>query len=445
MQLGARIFVDGNNVMGSRPDRWWLDRRGAARRLLEQVAELARADSAKWTVVFDDRPPKHSAASPPVEGVTVEYPERRGRNGADNHIVRLLALLPQGSDVLLYTSDRNLRERAAATGARVEGARALLSRLEDLQQPRDSAIGEATLTTRPELTVRPATPDDVPQLMAFIRGIAEFEHLTHQLEATEEGLRSTLFGDSPAVPRRCWASSTMRPRATPSTSTLFSTFLGRRGLYLEDIYVSPEHRRQGLGAMLMRRVAAIAVERGCGRFEWAALDWNTDAHRFYEGLGAEMLSQWRLFRMTGEPLRRLAEGRGRARLAMARSSWYRDHPRHCTCYWCNEGRQRGRRVGGWHNPFRRRRREPPTTPLPDWMLEGLESPTAEESDGVVNETPRRLAQPRSEPRQRRHREAPRVGTRHRAGGRRRMAGGSAIWRGVRGSGTPNDGAQGVQP
>ena len=176
MQLGARIFVDGNNVMGSRPDRWWLDRRGAARRLLEQVAELARADSAKWTVVFDDRPPKHSAASPPVEGVTVEYPERRGRNGADNHIVRLLALLPQGSDVLLYTSDRNLRERAAATGARVEGARALLSRLEDLQQPRDSAIGEATLTTRPKLSVRPATPDDVPQLMAFIRGIAEFEH-----------------------------------------------------------------------------------------------------------------------------------------------------------------------------------------------------------------------------------------------------------------------------
>ena len=72
--------------------------------------------------------------------MTVEYPERRGRNGADNHIVRLLALLPQGSDVLLYTSDRNLRERATATGARVEGARALLSRLEDLQQPRDSAI-----------------------------------------------------------------------------------------------------------------------------------------------------------------------------------------------------------------------------------------------------------------------------------------------------------------
>ena len=390
LQLGARIFVDGNNVMGSRPDRWWLDRRGAARRLLEQVAELARADSAKWTVVFDDRPPKHSAASPPVEGVTVEYPERRGRNGADNHIVRLLALLPQGSDVLLYTSDRNLRERAAATGARVEGARALLSRLEDLQQPRDSAIGEATLTTRPKLSVRPATPDDVPQLMAFIRGIAEFEHLTHQLEATEEGLRSTLFGDSPAV-EALLGFVDDAPAGYAVYFHTYSTFLGRRGLYLEDIYVWPEHRRQGLGAMLMRRVAAIAVERGCGRFEWAALDWNTDAHRFYEGLGAEMLSQWRLFRMTGAAAPP-GGGRGRARLAMARSSWYRDHPRHCTCYWCNEGRQRGRRVGGWHNPFRRRRRETPTTPLPDWMLEGLESPTAEESDGVSTDP--RPSQPR---------------------------------------------------
>ena len=307
LQLGARIFVDGNNVMGSRPDRWWLDRRGAARRLLEQVAALARADSAQWTVVFDDRPPKHSAASPPVEGVTVEYPERRGRNGADNHIVRLLALLPQGSDVLLYTSDRNLRERATATGARVEGARALLSRLEDLQQRRDSAIGEATLTTRPKLSVRPATPDDVPLILGFIRGIAEYEHLTHQVEASEDGLRSTIFGGAPSA-EALLGFVDDAPAGYAVYFHNYSTFLARPGLYLEDIYVSPEFRRQGLGAMLMRRVAAIAVERGCGRFEWAALDWNTDAHRFYEGLGAEMLSQWRLFRMTGEALRKLAEG-----------------------------------------------------------------------------------------------------------------------------------------
>ena len=228
--------------------------------------------------------------------------------------------------------------------------------------------------------------------MAFIRGIAEFEHLTHQLEATEEGLRATLFGDSPAV-EALLGFVDDAPAGYAVYFHTYSTFLGRRGLYLEDIYVSPEHRRQGLGAMLMRRVAAVAVERGCGRFEWAALDWNTDAHRFYEGLGAEMLSQWRLFRMTGEPLRRLGGGRERAGLAMARSSWYRDHPRQCTCYWCNEGRQRGRRVGGWHNPFRRRRRETPTTPLPDWMLEGLESPTAGEPDGVSTDP--RPSQPRS--------------------------------------------------
>ena len=143
----------------------------------------------------------------------------------------------------------------------------------------------------------------------------------------------------------------------------------------------------------MRRVAAIAVERDCGRFEWAALDWNTERAPLLRGprrgdaLAVEPLPH------DGRAPAPPGGGRGRARLAMARSSWYRDHPRHCTCYWCNEGRQRGRRVGGWHNPFRRRRREPPTTPLPDWMLEGLESPTAEESDGVTAEP--RPSQPRS--------------------------------------------------
>ena len=164
------------------------------------------------------------------------------------------------------------------------------------------------MTTRPKLSVRPATPDDVPLILGFIRGIAEYEHLTHQVEA---------IGGGPALDdvRRIADSAEAllgfvddAPAGYAVYFHTYSTFLGRRGLYLEDIYVSPEYRRQGLGAMLMRRVAAIAVERGCGRFEWAALDWNTDAHRFYEGLGAEMLSQWRLFRMTGEALRKLAEG-----------------------------------------------------------------------------------------------------------------------------------------
>lgn len=155
--------------------------------------------------------------------------------------------------------------------------------------------------------VRPATPDDAPLLLAFIHGIAEYEHLTHQVTATEDALRASLSGDHPEI-EALLGFVDGEPAGFATYFHTYSTFLTRRGLYLEDIYVSPEHRRKGLGSLLMRRVAAVAVERGCGRFEWAALDWNVDAHRFYEGLGAEMLSEWRLFRMTGEPLRRLAEG-----------------------------------------------------------------------------------------------------------------------------------------
>lgn len=316
VEESALFFVDGNNVMGSRPDGWWRDRVGAARRLLDEVAELARADGGDWTVVFDGPPPKPDAPFPPSDGVKVEYPESQGRDGADDHIVGLLGLLPPGSNALLYTSDRGLRERAEATGARVEGARALLSRLrdsqpwlEDSQRRRGGPSEVTTLTTQPKLTVRPTTPDDVPQILAFIRGIAEFEHLTHLVEATEESLRATLFGDARSA-EALLGFVDGAPAGYAVYFGTYSTFLSKPGLYLEDIYVSPEHRRRGLGTLLLRRVAAIAVERGCGRFEWAALDWNVDAHRFYEGLGASMLSEWRLFRTTGEALRKLAEGEG---------------------------------------------------------------------------------------------------------------------------------------
>ncbi len=160
---------------------------------------------------------------------------------------------------------------------------------------------------RPRFTIRPATAEDAPLLLAFIRGIAEYELLTHQVTATEEGLRASLFGDEPAA-EALLAFADGEPAGFAVYFHSYSTFLGRPGMHLEDLYVSPEHRRRGLGALLLRRVAAIAVERGCGRFEWLALDWNTDAHRFYEGLGAEMLSEWRLFRIHGDALRRLANG-----------------------------------------------------------------------------------------------------------------------------------------
>ena len=158
-------------------------------------------------------------------------------------------------------------------------------------------------------TIRPATAEDVPRLLAFIRGIAEYERLTHQVTATEKDLLASLFGDQPAA-EALLAFADDEPAGFAVYFHTYSTFLARRGMHLEDLYVSPEYRRLGLGTLMLRRVAAIAVERGCGRFEWMALDWNTDAHRFYEGLGAEMLPEWRLFRIHGGTLRRLAEEGG---------------------------------------------------------------------------------------------------------------------------------------
>lgn len=165
------------------------------------------------------------------------------------------------------------------------------------------------MTTPPKLAVRSATPDDAPQILAFIRGIATYERLESQVQATEERLRASLRAAPPQV-EALLGFVDNEPAGFATYFDTYSTFLTRPGLYLEDIYVAPEHRRRGLATLLMRRLAAIAVERGCGRFEWAALDWNVDAHRFYDALGAQMLSEWRLFRMTGEALQRLARGEG---------------------------------------------------------------------------------------------------------------------------------------
>ena len=165
------------------------------------------------------------------------------------------------------------------------------------------------MARQPRFTIRPAATDDVPRLLAFIHGIAEYERLTHQVSATEEALLTSLFGDQPAA-EALLAFADGEPAGFAVYFHTYSTFLARRGMHLEDLYVSPEYRRLGLGTLLLRRVAAIAEERGCGRFEWMALDWNTDAHRFYEGLGAEMLPEWRLFRISGDALRGLAEEGG---------------------------------------------------------------------------------------------------------------------------------------
>tara|TARA_B100000809_G_scaffold251932_1_gene286031 strand:- start:11 stop:511 length:501 start_codon:yes stop_codon:yes gene_type:complete len=154
--------------------------------------------------------------------------------------------------------------------------------------------------------IRLATSDDVPSILAFIKGLAEFEYLTNEVTVTEADLQKSLFGQNPAA-EVVMGFEGDEPAGFAVFFHNYSTFLGQRGMYLEDIFVTPEHRRKGLGKMLLVHVANIAVERGCGRLEWSVLDWNEDAARFYKELGAEVMSDWRTFRMQEDALRRLSK------------------------------------------------------------------------------------------------------------------------------------------
>lgn len=158
------------------------------------------------------------------------------------------------------------------------------------------------------LNIRPATDADLPLVLAFIRGLAEYERLSHLVTATEETLRESLFGAG-AGAEVLLGFEAQAPVGFAVFFHNFSTFLGRRGLWLEDIYVPPEHRRKGYGRALLLHVARIAHARGCGRFEWAALDWNAPAIEFYRSLGAVTLDDWTIFRVTGEALDRMARMR----------------------------------------------------------------------------------------------------------------------------------------
>ena len=131
------------------------------------------------------------------------------------------------------------------------------------------------------LKIRPATAADVPLLLEFIRAIAEYEKLIDQVKATEETLRESLFGDRPAAEALLgeWGGE---PAAFAVYFQNFSTFTGRPGLYLEDLFVKPEYRQRGIGKLMLKHLAKIAVERGCPRLEWVALDWNEPAIEFYE-------------------------------------------------------------------------------------------------------------------------------------------------------------------
>ena len=156
--------------------------------------------------------------------------------------------------------------------------------------------------------VVPAGPEDVADLHRLIRALADYERLTHLCTSTEADLREALFGAHPVA-----EALISRPDANSEICMGFalffhtySTFLGRRSLWLEDLFVEPAHRGRGAGKALLGALARIARDRGCGRFEWAVLDWNAPAIRFYESLGAGVLPDWRIARVSGDALARLA-------------------------------------------------------------------------------------------------------------------------------------------
>lgn len=156
--------------------------------------------------------------------------------------------------------------------------------------------------------IKPATEDDVPLILSFIKELAEYEKLAHEVIATEEVLRQTLFGP------KTYAEVIIgylddKPVSFALFFHNFSTFLGRPGIYLEDLYVSPSARGEGIGQKMLAYLAALAKERNCGRLEWWVLDWNESAIGFYKKIGAQPMDDWTVFRVTGEALDNLARSK----------------------------------------------------------------------------------------------------------------------------------------
>ena len=161
------------------------------------------------------------------------------------------------------------------------------------------------MTSATHFSIRPAEPADVTDIHSMIVELAVFEKLEHMVVDTEELLHEGLFGDKPA----CEAIVGEENGEVVAFALFFhnfSTFLTKKGLYLEDLYVRQSHRGKGYGTQLLARLAQLAVERNCGRFEWSVLDWNEPAIGFYQTMGAEILPEWRICRVTGEALDHLA-------------------------------------------------------------------------------------------------------------------------------------------
>ena len=157
-----------------------------------------------------------------------------------------------------------------------------------------------------QVRIRPATADDAALLMRFVRELAIYEKAEHEVLATEEDLRRDIFGPDSRV-EALICESGGEPIGHAIFFMNYSTWLGKHGIFLEELYITPEHRGRGAGKALLKHVAAIAVSRGCGRFEWNVLDWNEPAIRFYESLGAKPLSEWVGYRLTGAALTALGD------------------------------------------------------------------------------------------------------------------------------------------
>lgn len=166
------------------------------------------------------------------------------------------------------------------------------------------SIRGSVTADQPAHVIRPAVAEDADTVAQLIRELASYERLEHEVSMTADDIRRTLFGDL-RFAEGLLAEVDGEPVGLALFFSNYSTFLGRPGLYLEDLFVKPEHRGTGLGKSLLREVARIAVERGCGRLEWAVLNWNQTAIAFYEKLGARPNSEWTTYRLTGEALERL--------------------------------------------------------------------------------------------------------------------------------------------
>ncbi|EGJ51250.1 GNAT family N-acetyltransferase [Desulfocurvibacter africanus] len=153
----------------------------------------------------------------------------------------------------------------------------------------------------PVLTTRPATRDDVPLILTFIKDLAEYERLSHEVMATEKDLTETLFGPRPGA-EVLLGFTADEPVAFALFFSSYSTFLAKSGIYLEDLFVRPAWRGKGFGKAMLSVVAKVAVERGCGRLEWSCLDWNEPSIGFYKSLGAQVMDEWTVYRLTGKTL-----------------------------------------------------------------------------------------------------------------------------------------------